>query len=182
MSWTLSVVQLKMHLHTHQSTCAESGENGASVPFLVAADYRLVNTASLMESNVANHVLMVTETKTNGSATLKRHARSIATEVGVNSLLVLPAVVVESSLACTKSPKKPCMGAKCAQRRTVLWRTIHAAQRIVSCIARATGMTSTIAPMVELAPTASNVVQEEPRVVVSLSRLTTRWVDADAKT
>jgi hypothetical protein len=97
--------------------CAEPGENGASVPFLVVADCGLVNTPSLrmVESNAAKNVNMVMVTKTRRSAILTC-ARLIVLEIGKNTLLVPPAVVVESSLACTKSPKKPRTVAKFAQR------------------------------------------------------------------
>jgi len=126
-----------------------------------------------MESNAASHVRMVMEIDNNGNATLMSLVKLIAKVAGVHSRLVLPPVVVESSLACTKSPDLPGMVARLAQRRMVPWRTTNAAQNLARQIARAIGASGVTAPMA-VTPTA---VQEARSLAATLWIASSRLVD-----
>lgn len=129
---------------------------------------------------MANHVLMATEINNSGHATLMSRAQLIAKGVGVSTVLVMPCVMVDCSLACTPSPKTPCMVANVAQSRTVPSRTILAAQKSARGIARVIGRIGVSVPMTELV-TASIVVQEASRAVVTQSRRSALRVDVYAK-
>jgi len=140
------------------------GASGANALKAVMAVCRSAFTAFSMESNVASRVLMVMEINNNGSATSMSLAQLIAKVVGVSFVSVLPPVVVESSLACTPSPNRPCMVANLAQRRMVPWRTTNAAQNNAKQIAGVIGVSGVTAPMVVM----STVVQEAPSLAATL--------------
>lgn len=160
----------------NQRTCVASGASGVSAALLVVVVWRQVNTAFLMESNAESNVLMETETKNNESATMTYLAQSIAKGVGVSTLLVLPLVAVDFSLACSPSPKKPCMVARLARSHVAPWRTIPAAQSSARIIARVIGRTGASA----LVQREHGVVQTAPRTAALLSPRTTQRADADA--
>lgn len=146
----------------------ESGVLGENVPLNVVVGWKLVNSASLMETNVALIVLMVMETKNNDLATL-RHAKSIAREVGVNTVLVLQLVMAVSRTGCTPSPERLLMAAKLVQEQVVLRKTMFAAQNNVRRIVWATGRIGACAPMAVLVQTAWNVDPAVTRLAATLS-------------
>jgi len=162
-------------LLTNHPTCVASGASGVSAALLVVVVWRLPNTAFLMESHALNHALMETETENNKNA-IKKHAQLIAKGVGVSTLLALPLVAVEFSLACSQLPKKPFMVARLARRRVAPWRTIPAAQKCARTIAWVIGTTG-VSALVQPTP---GVVKEAPRPVVSTSQWSTRRADAHA--
>lgn len=163
------------HLLTNHLTCVASGVSGVSAALLVVVAWRPPNTAFLMESNAVKHALMEMETENTKNA-INKHAQLIAKGVGASTLLALPLVAVEFSLACSQSLKQQLMVARNARSSVAPWRTIPAAQKSARNIAPVTGTTGVTA-LVQLA---HGVVKEALRPVGTMSQWSTRRADADA--
>jgi hypothetical protein len=143
-------------------------------------DCKLVNSASLMETNVALIVLMAMEIKNSVHVTLG-HAQLIVRGVGASTVLVLQLVVGESRNECIASPERPLMAAKLARRQAALRKSMRAAQNHARQIAKATGRNSLSAPMAVLVQMAWNVVLEASSIVTTPSQWKTRQVDANVR-